>query len=354
MEFSVTKHLEKSHIAVKFLLPFQKAETIEMIVKLLILCCGLCLAFAGVWLNAPRLIEMGVMDASLQHSDPLVRATTEIELQIVKWFLVLLGLCLVVTSVFHTRIVASTTYARVVAWARPAPFHSKIYKSPEAIGVLIAFGLGLIYIYFGATIFEIEMLRKMNREDGVVESLSVVFLALAAGLALLSSVKFEDDKRHRFALVFLAVLFIVMAGEEISWGQRILGLETPEAIKNINVQGETNFHNMFGYFFDHAFITAFFLWGFVMPALKKAKFFNGLFHMFGLPVATFPLAITALLITLLQETIVHALGRPFPGLRIPEVRELLSAIFFFALMVETYRLRDHVPAIDPVPSRQKN
>jgi hypothetical protein len=34
------------------------------------------------------------------------------------------------------------------------------------------------------------------------------------------------------------------AGEEISWGQRILGLKSPEYFKEHNAQGETNLHNL--------------------------------------------------------------------------------------------------------------
>lgn len=34
------------------------------------------------------------------------------------------------------------------------------------------------------------------------------------------------------------------AGEEISWGQRILGIQTPESIRAVNVQHELNLHNM--------------------------------------------------------------------------------------------------------------
>jgi hypothetical protein len=35
-----------------------------------------------------------------------------------------------------------------------------------------------------------------------------------------------------------------MAGEEISWGQRIFGWATPDFFRENNIQGETNFHNM--------------------------------------------------------------------------------------------------------------
>lgn len=42
----------------------------------------------------------------------------------------------------------------------------------------------------------------------------------------------------------LALLFLFGAGEEISWGQRILSFETPEAIAEANKQEEFNAHNL--------------------------------------------------------------------------------------------------------------
>jgi len=42
----------------------------------------------------------------------------------------------------------------------------------------------------------------------------------------------------------LAVLFFFGAGEEISWGQRILGFETPQSISEVNKQEEFNLHNL--------------------------------------------------------------------------------------------------------------
>lgn len=38
---------------------------------------------------------------------------------------------------------------------------------------------------------------------------------------------------------------VVIVGEEISWGQRIFGFETPDWLKTKNLQKETNFHNLF-------------------------------------------------------------------------------------------------------------
>lgn len=42
----------------------------------------------------------------------------------------------------------------------------------------------------------------------------------------------------------LAALFFFGAGEEISWGQRILGFQTPESLTEVNRQEEFNVHNL--------------------------------------------------------------------------------------------------------------
>lgn len=44
--------------------------------------------------------------------------------------------------------------------------------------------------------------------------------------------------------VLICLVLFVMAGEELSWGQRIFGWATPEAISKVNAQNETNLHNM--------------------------------------------------------------------------------------------------------------
>ena len=42
----------------------------------------------------------------------------------------------------------------------------------------------------------------------------------------------------------LAALFFFGGGEEISWGQRIFNIATPDALLKINAQGEVNVHNL--------------------------------------------------------------------------------------------------------------
>ena len=50
----------------------------------------------------------------------------------------------------------------------------------------------------------------------------------------------------RIAVVYylVALLFVLAALEEISWGQRLFGWGTPQALSEINKQQETNIHNI--------------------------------------------------------------------------------------------------------------
>jgi hypothetical protein len=46
--------------------------------------------------------------------------------------------------------------------------------------------------------------------------------------------------------VVLCCGLLFLIGEEVSWGQRIFGWETPESVAAVNKQEETNLHNIHG------------------------------------------------------------------------------------------------------------
>ena len=67
-----------------------------------------------------------------------------------------------------------------------------------------------------------------------------------AGIFSLLTLKYRDKMPPKVALYFLGLglFYLVCAGEEISWGQRVFGWETPEKFAEMNEQGETNLHNL--------------------------------------------------------------------------------------------------------------
>jgi hypothetical protein len=89
-------------------------------------------------------------------------------------------------------------------------------------------------------------MRAAVTEDHLVEWLQVGLLAGAAVLLLRCwrVVRVLEARRvdaRVYGLLAIATLFVAL--EEISWGQRILGFETPHGLSRVNQQGEFNLHN---------------------------------------------------------------------------------------------------------------
>jgi hypothetical protein len=88
------------------------------------------------------------------------------------------------------------------------------------------------------------------QEDSLFETLTAVGFFISGVLFFLIIYYVRKDTRTEKKLgitvffLILALLSILISGEEISWGQRLFNLETPEYFANNNIQKETNFHNI--------------------------------------------------------------------------------------------------------------
>jgi len=94
------------------------------------------------------------------------------------------------------------------------------------------------------------------REDGPVEWMTIAIYVVAAAAAAYTTRRLWSAGAG--ALVPLYALFslglLVIAGEEASWGQRQIGFDTPQAVREVNTKGEFNFHNASGFPVHLAFI----------------------------------------------------------------------------------------------------
>ena len=85
----------------------------------------------------------------------------------------------------------------------------------------------------------------LTREDSVLEWGQVACFLVAAALAAVATVRLRARLPVAAVLVGgFALLAVFAAGEEISWGQRIFGWGTPEALSAVNHQDETTVHNI--------------------------------------------------------------------------------------------------------------
>lgn len=112
---------------------------------------------------------------------------------------------------------------------------------------VLCFVLVLLLIGMGLTYYDHSLFRESYVvEDGFIEWLTVLGLVLCAGACVYRVVTLWGQKKPLFigVLAFMTVVFIFGAGEEISWGQRILNVETSEFFEQHNAQGEMNLHNL--------------------------------------------------------------------------------------------------------------
>lgn len=108
------------------------------------------------------------------------------------------------------------------------------------IGAFLLFGLASAWV--DVTWFE----QVYAVEDGPVEWATAVALFVAAGVSAWTAFRPGGGRHwlHRATWIGLTLVCFFAAGEEISWGQRLLGVASPEFFLQHNAQRETNLHNL--------------------------------------------------------------------------------------------------------------
>ncbi len=119
-------------------------------------------------------------------------------------------------------------------------FYSKYWKVLLFILPLLIV-TSLVFIYLRNN----QLYRWMIAEDSLIEWVQFVILLMTSFFSLKLSL-FWKNKNKFIMTVFISfslILFFV-AGEEISWGQRLLMIETPEQLAERNLQEEITVHNI--------------------------------------------------------------------------------------------------------------
>ncbi len=176
----------------------------------------------------------------------------------------------------------------------------KSWRGAGALAAVIVLAYGLFRAVPHST--RISVLH----EDGPIEYLGALSFFIASLCFFLT---FRWLRTHRapeaspvraYAALAVAALLFFAAGEEISWGQRILGISTPEALEQANLQEETNLHNLWLFDFDEyrMFTLGWYPYVIVAPALAAAwrparRLFARLLPV--LPMSAWPFALLFLL-----------------------------------------------------------
>lgn len=168
------------------------------------------------------------------------------------------------------------------------------------------------------------------REDGVLESGTAILFFITGMICLTRMWRGRGAFPRAFFVTngIIAALMVFGAGEEISWGQRIFGIETTEFFAENNRQYETNLHNLTFYGINlnklifgkmlTIFLVLFYL---VLPVLyaKKnsvARFFDRKF----IPVPKLHLGLFMLAIALVINMV--------PSSKKGELNEICLGVFF--------------------------
>lgn len=126
-------------------------------------------------------------------------------------------------------------------------------------GVLVPVTVVMILIYVWLDAWAAD---ELSREEKVIEDFSFVFLMI--GTVCLGVVGGLLLRKREFLTVAIsilgAVIFFVIGMEEISWFQRVLEVDSSEFFRNVNGQGEMNFHNIY----THESEDIYYLGGFVL------------------------------------------------------------------------------------------
>lgn len=126
--------------------------------------------------------------------------------------------------------------------------------SPLAVLMITTLISGALITSFFLLDQESELFAVVFLEDGIMENLSAALYLAAVLFSVLAAFRVRGSALPAWRLPFLIYL-VLAAGlffigmEEISWGQRIIGWETPPVFAEGNVQNETNLHNFFNDYF---------------------------------------------------------------------------------------------------------
>tara|TARA_B100000886_G_scaffold323446_1_gene267263 strand:+ start:1836 stop:2528 length:693 start_codon:yes stop_codon:yes gene_type:complete len=109
----------------------------------------------------------------------------------------------------------------------------------------LIFIYGFVYILpFGKNLVGLPWFYFLKKEDGILESLQFIQYLVSSGIGLYIYLRIKKKRSlDSFIWLIMSLLCFLIAGEEISWGERLTGISL-NSITELSIQGETNIHNL--------------------------------------------------------------------------------------------------------------
>jgi hypothetical protein len=211
--------------------------------------------------------------------------------------------------------------------------------------IVFVFPLLLSLSFFWVKLAFPDIYIRLIQEDSIFEyTQSLFYFALAVPALLLSATFFRQRMLlHCVLYIVLAAALLFVALEEVSWGQRIFGIENPAFFSQHNVQGEITVHNLKAvqlvlhrfYIFVGAYgVLAWIAWSVLMPKSRMQWDHIANFIAPGWYVSSYFLPVT--LIYVLFDYIAQPHAGGFLAWRDQEPAEFLLSLGFFIFVVDRY------------------
>lgn len=223
------------------------------------------------------------------------------------------------------------------------------------VGALALFAYGIVLRWRDPAGFLVWI-----REDGLAEWLTVVALAAAGARAFRTGASLRRiDGSSRGARLWFVLAAVLVFGvlEEISYGQRIFGWETPEWFKVYNAQDETTLHNLdFGEFsvnkviFGKLLAVFLFLYVLLLPLLAARRpSFRAFLDRRRIPlVQPYQMIAWIVVLVVVRLALRKAPGDPERMAKAQELQEFMGCVFFYLAVRHPWNLESILPSRRPV------
>lgn len=143
------------------------------------------------------------------------------------------------------------------------------YTIFEPLSIVIPLSLAILFLFI--FIFKTYLFNALSMEDNIIEWGSAILLFASStvlSITLLKTLKtYTISIFIKLTLLFLSIIFFIIAMEEISWFQRVLEIDTPKAFAN-NMQLEMNLHNFATDITENIYYFGAFVFLVVLPFLR--------------------------------------------------------------------------------------
>ena len=133
----------------------------------------------------------------------------------------------------------------------------------------VIFLLLLLGLLGALCVFQNDVFFLVISEDHIVEYATAILYLLSSGLFFLLF-----RRSRKIMLMIFGLVLLIFCLEELSYGQRIFGYDTPAFMSRINVQDEMNIHNTKFFHSEilfHLFLLVYFLF---LPLMRSRKLKN--------------------------------------------------------------------------------